>query len=435
MSMGRYRLDDSARRDGTTLIGGSPLRLFRLTAAGAALVDRLERGEPVDESALVSRLLDADVAHPIVDTPNRFGPDDVTVVVPTLGPAANAPAGAVVVDDGSRPAVAGATVRLDANRGPAAARNAGLAVVATPLVAFVDADVAVHTGWLEGLLGHFDDDRVALVAPRVMTPDGPSALERFEHRHGPLDLGPRPARVRSGSRVSYVPAAALVARTDAIRAVGGFDESLRFGEDVDLVWRLDRAGWRVRYEPGVVVDHAARTSWAAWARQRMDYGSSAAPLARRHPGALAPVRMSGWSLVAWASAFALHPGVGLALATGTSVALVRKLRHLSPGTAFGLAARGNLHAGTQLAQAVRRAWWPVLALAATRYRPARRVLVAAFVAARDPLVAADDVAYSLGVWRGMWRERTLGPITPAIVSWPPRQRRRRSDRLPPAVDR
>ena len=66
---------------------------------------------------------------------------------------------------------------------------------------------------------------------------------------------PGPARRRScarAGRVAYVPAACLVVRRAALGE--GFDESLRVGEDVDLVWRLDAAGWLVRYDAGVVVD-------------------------------------------------------------------------------------------------------------------------------------------------------------------------------------
>ena len=55
-------------------------------------------------------------------------------------------------------AVDGAVVvRLDRNTGPGEARNAGLAAVSTPFVAFVDTDVTVSPGWLTSLLGHFAD--------------------------------------------------------------------------------------------------------------------------------------------------------------------------------------------------------------------------------------------------------------------------------------
>ena len=54
-----------------------------------------------------------------------------------------------------------------------------------------------------------------------------SISPRLRTKHSPLDLGTEPARVASGTRVSYVPSAALVARTDALRSNGGFDDALR----------------------------------------------------------------------------------------------------------------------------------------------------------------------------------------------------------------
>jgi len=422
----RFRLDQSVQRFGRAIIGGSPLKLFRVTDAGAAVVDRVAAGESVADSGLVTALVEAGAIHPEPDR-SRFGAGDVTIVVPTLGAPRRLPAGAVLVDDGSPVAVAGAAIRLETNRGPGAARNAGLALVTTPLVAFVDTDVELPDGWLEPLLRHFADPRVGLVAPRVSTSDLASPVAWYERNNSPLDLGPEPARIRAGTRVSYVPAAAIVCRVDALQDVGGFDESLRSGEDVDLVWRLDEAGWRCRYEPAAVVRHDPRPSWGAWVRQRVLYGSSAAPLARRHPGALAPIRMSGWSVATWALAALERPVAGAAVGLGSAAALVRKLPDVPPKAAFELAARGNLHAGEQIAKAVRRVWWPIVAVAAVRSRAARRVLVGATLASRHPVRLADDVAYSIGVWRGMIAERTLAPLVPDISSWPGR---RPEERLP-----
>ncbi len=386
------------------------------------MVERIARriSEPTPDSRLIDALLDAGAIHPLPAPAVRYTEADVTIVMPTLGPVATPPPGAIVVDDGSTPPIPNSTVRLDRNAGPAAARNAGLAHVATPLVAFVDADVELPSGWLDALLPHFDDERVGLVAPRVVSRAGETALERYEHNASPLDLGGQPGRVRAGSRVSYVPAAAMVCRVEALNEVGRFDETLRFGEDVDVVWRLDAAGWRIRYEPAASVTHAPRSGWVAWWHQRVGYGSSAAPLARRHPGALAPMRTSGWSLGAWGVGVGLDPKTGVLIAAVSAAALVRKLPDVPPREAFRLAWLGNLHAGGQIAQAIRRVWWPIVAVAALRSRVARRVLLLSAVAARNPIRFADDVAYSVGVWRGMLAARTLDPIVPQISSWPGR---------------
>jgi mycofactocin system glycosyltransferase len=423
----RYRLDHSVQRFGKAIIGGSPLKLFRVTDAGAAMVERIAAGDAVAQSAMVTALAEAGAIHP-EPTRSQFEPDDVTIVVPTFGPPRRVPAGALLVDDGSRVPVPTADLRLDTNRGPGAARNAGLARVTTALVAFVDTDVELPSGWLDPLLAHFADPRVALVAPRVTTSDVPSPVGWYERGDSPLDLGPEPARIRAGTRVSYVPAAAIVCRVAALREIGGFDESLRFGEDVDLVWRLDEAGWRCRYEPAVRVAHDPRGSWGAWVRQRITYGASTAPLARRHPGALAPIRMSGWSLATWALAALARPVAGCAVGVGSAAALIRKLPDVPPRAAFELAARGNLQAGDQIAVAVRRVWWPLLAVAAVRSRTARRILLAAALAARHPVRLADDLAYSIGVWRGILAERTLAPLVPDISSWPGRRSAAEPDR-------
>ena len=449
MAPSRYRLDSTWRRPGAgdVVLAGSPMRLFRLSAGGAHVVAQVEAGSPPSTATvaqLLDRFVDAGALHPEYDG-SPFTAADVTVVSPAYGRLPASPPGVervVVVDDASPVALdapAGLTfLRHDTNRGPGAARNTGLAEVVTPLVAFVDTDVELPDGWLDPLLAHFSDERVALVAPRIASGgDDTGPVAAYETRHSPLDLGTEPARVSPGTRVSYVPAAVIVCRTDAVRAVGGFDEALRFGEDVDLVWRLLDAGHRARYEPAVVARHRPRRDRRELWRQRFGYGSSAAPLASRHAGALAPVRMSGWSLAVWALVAVRRPFTGLVLAATTTALLVRKLKGVPPAESARLAALGHLAAGRQLAVALRRVWWP-LALVGLLSRRTRPAVLAALVAlpvidavkerswqplADAPDALADDVAYGAGVWAGVARERQVGPLLPSLSGWP-----RRGDR-------
>ena len=131
--------------------------------------------------------------------------------------------------------------------------------------------------------------------------------------------------------------------------------------------------------------------------------------------------MSGWSVATWALAAVERPIAGSLVGLGSAAALIRKLPDVPPRAAFELAARGNLQAGDQIAKAVRRAWWPIVAVAALRSRTARRILLAAALAARHPVRLADDLAYSVGVWSGIVAERTLAPLVPEISSWPGRR--------------
>jgi mycofactocin system glycosyltransferase len=453
----RLVADRTLRRldGGRVLLGGSPLKLLRLRDAGARVVARLlDGGEPVPTSGsgaqLVDRLLDAGMVVPVNDG-DTFDTDDVTVVVPvhdrrdglhaTLG-AIGTVGDVVVVDDGSRTPIPEATTRHDAPRGPAGARNAGWRAASTPLIAFVDADVVPDARWLAPLLAHFDDPRVGAVAPRIVADARdlqPRWLAAYERVRSPLDLGPHPSPVRPKAMVPYVPTAALVVRRAALENIDGFDEAMRVGEDVDFVWRLHEAGWRVRYEPRSVVHHPARSTISEWLRQRFDYGTSAAPLASRHPGDVAPVAVSGWSAAAWALVAAGHPVAGVGTAAGTTVLLAPKLQPLPHAwrEAIRLAGTGHVLAGRRLADAVTRAWWPAaLAAAAVSKRARRALAVAAIVPALlewrerrptgiDPArfvlaKLADDVAYGAGVWSGCLTERSLAALRPDLANWPGR---------------
>lgn len=449
-------LDPGARRTdgGRVVIGGAPLRVMRLTEAGAAWLDRATGGEPLPQSPgvrqLARRLVDAGIAHPrptpVVDPPR------VTVVVPVRDDAAGlartlASIGPVdeviVVDDGStdpqavRRAAGGdaRVLRNDRPTGPGGARQRGWLAADSPVVAFVDAGIEVPAGWLAPLLAHLGDDTVGAVAPRVTGAPGraPAWLADYERVRSPLDLGPVPGPVRAGGRVPYVPTATLVVRRAALASVDGFDARLRFGEDVDLVWRLVAAGWRVRYEPAVEVRHPSRPSLARWVEQRVRYGSSAAPLTRRHPGSVAPLRISGWSGLVWAAVVVGRPAAGAVIGLGTTAALVPKLRRLEHpvGEALRLAGLGNVWAGRAVAEAIRRPWWPLaLGLAAVSRRSRPALFAAAVVPSLlewrerrpnlDParfagLRLLDDLSYGAGVWLGCLQDRSFGALKPAFT--------------------
>jgi mycofactocin system glycosyltransferase len=455
---------------GQVLAGGYPTRVLRLTPAGARSIEGWFSGTPVPGGrkarALARRLLDAGIAHPALSGPQPAatpGPEQVTVVIPVRDRHAElaqclagltGPARVVVVDDGSRDPVrvqrvaeaAGAVVvRRPVNGGPAAARNSGLAAAKTPLVAFLDSDCVPRPGWLGALLPHFTDPAVAAVAPRIVPHEqGRGWLARYEGASSTLDMGQRPSIVRPGSRVPYVPGAALVVRVAAAGA--GFAEDMQVGEDVDFVWRLGRAGWRVRYEPAATMGHQHRVKLAAWLARRKDYGTSAAGLELRHPGTVRPLYASPWTAVAWLSAALGYPEAGFVV-TGAGVALLaRRLARLTgeqwplpAGSAawrlaVRLAAGGTLGAALPLGSAISRTWWPVALPAAVAVRRLRAPLAALTLAPavldwldrRPPLDPAryvtarllDDVGYSLGVWQGCARRRTIRPLLPQLRNRP-----------------
>ncbi len=224
---------------GTVLLGGSPLRLFRISARAREITTRWRTGAPVGSNRatqlLARRMVSAGafVPRPVAPT---LGPEDVTVVVPVrdrpvqLDRLLGALGGlaCVVVDDASADASATKAVAerhgarfvgLPSNVGPSGARNAGLERVHSALVAFVDSDCVPSEGWLGPLLGHFDDPLVAAVAPRIMP-----ACRAAGGRARPLPGGPFVARPRppGGTRAAGEP--------DPVRAERGARRPARRGD-------------------------------------------------------------------------------------------------------------------------------------------------------------------------------------------------------------
>ena len=460
------------------LFGGSPPRLLRLNLAGQRALAELRRGPVCSPAAgkLARRLTDTGLAQPRPPAPSAGegeraggrppGParPDVTVVIPARDRPAHlgrclAALGrdypVIVVDDGSRQATGiaglchqyGATlIRRPHSGGPGPARNDGLAQVATSLVAFLDSDCLAGPEWITSLAAHFADPLVAAVAPRIRPITEPSAAGRYLEARAPLDMGAQEGRVLPLTRLSYVPTAALLVRRAALAGdgTGPFDASLRYGEDVHLVWRLAEAGWRVRYDPAASVSHAEPASWARMLARRFRYGCSAAPLARRHPGQVPPLILQAWPAVAVAALLARRPAAALAAygaGTGQLVRLLRgwdvppkgvlrpmadsvlqtwlgagrwTIQYALPVAAARLARPGGRTARTRLGRR--------LAVASLLAGPPiaewRRIRPSMHVAAFSLGYLADEVAYGAGVYRGAARERLLSPLLP-IVAWRP----------------
>ncbi len=283
----------------------------------------------------------------------------------------------VVVDDGSDDpeSVAGVCgrhgarlIRRPVNGGPGAARNDALAVIDTELVAFVDSDCAVDPGWLAPLVRHFDDPTIGAVAPRIRPAAGvPDPAGRCS-TGTPTPVARStwaPTRARSapaGWSATCPPRPWWPAT--AVLPIG-FDPDLRVGEDVDLVWRLVAAGWRVRYEPSVTVRHREPDSWGGLLARRFRYGTSAGPLARRHRGRLAPVELRPWPAAVAAAILVGRPRTGRGGADdGDSGAAPDLGRHGIPlGQTLRWSAGGAGWTVVGIGRAVTMLAWPALVAA------------------------------------------------------------------------
>ncbi|MFD8493923.1 mycofactocin biosynthesis glycosyltransferase MftF [Amycolatopsis sp. NPDC059657] len=449
--MRTVRLDAGVRwLDDETLLGGAPPRLLRLSKTARELLKDNELTVTNPATAkLADQLLAAGAAHPKNQATSTR---PVSVVIPVhnrctelrrLLDALDLPEDSevIVVDDASSIPVPGA-LRHETNRGPAAARNTGLKAARHEIVAFLDSDVVPEPGWLETLLAHFDDPRVALAAPRIigLRKFGENALTRYEHARSSLDLGPDEALIVPRTRVAYVPSAAMLVRVSAVGE--GFAEEMRVAEDVDLVCRLHADGHRLVYDPAARVAHEHRDTLGPWLGRKAFYGTGAAQLALRHPGTVPPVNLPVWAAAVCVLLTSQKRWATVLAAVITAVSTARLARALKMvrepvKTAARLNAMTLTGAAWQTAGALTRHWWPLALAGALFSRRIRRAIAVAALAEGvadwwqhrgelDPVryVAfhrIDDLAYGSGLWWGAVRHRTTAPLQPRVTRGPRRR--------------
>jgi mycofactocin system glycosyltransferase len=440
------------RDHGRTLIGGAPIRVNHLSARARDLMrDGTLIVTDTTTGRLAEQLLESGMAEPVTALLDAIGLDQVTCVIPVrdrpigldrLLSNLNRAMRVIVVDDASidperiarTAARHGAEfIPLHRNVGPAGARNTGLQEVTTPYVVFVDSDVVIDPDAVGRLLRHLHDPKVAIAAPRIIGGDR-SWVGRYEAARSSLDLGRESALVRPHATIAWVPSAVVVARVDALGK--GFDDSMTVGEDVDLVWRLDADGWRVRYDAGVVARHDHRTSPRGWLRRKAFYGSGATPLATRHDAKVSPAVLTPIGAATAVAALAQRRWSTPVIAALSGIMTWRLSRTLRGSdhawrTASELTLLGVSATLAQLMHLLLRHWWPAAAVGALFSSRMRRALIVAAVADTlierrrlepdlDPVRFAialrlDDLAYGAGLWGGALRGRSARALLPYVV--------------------
>ncbi len=189
----------------------------------------------------------------------------------------------IVVDDASTDATARVLAGIgdprmrvivhDRNQGGSAARNTGLAAARAPITAFQDSD----DEWLPRKLDHQlarlgEGDvgvycgMVILGTPDTATPGGRPVIRYVPDPARPLAEGAMLERLLEESLISTQ---TLLARTQALRAAGGFDPALKALQDWDAVLRLARLGPIACVDEPLVIQRFSANSLTRSSRNRV----------------------------------------------------------------------------------------------------------------------------------------------------------------------
>ncbi len=166
-------------------------------------------------------------------------------------------------------------VRSPRNAGYGAGANLGARFTAAELLFVCNPDLVVEPEAIRILVESLDArPGTAVVGPMLLEPDGsvypsgrsfPALGDSLGHAFAGLFWTDNPwtrryrllgEKQHTARDADWVSGASFLVRRRAFEAVGGFDEAyFMYVEDVDLCWRLHRAGWGVRYEPAACVVH------------------------------------------------------------------------------------------------------------------------------------------------------------------------------------
>jgi GT2 family glycosyltransferase len=163
--------------------------------------------------------------------------------------------------------------------GLSAARNAGLVAASGSIVAYTDSDCYADPNWLTHLVHQFQRTDAAAVG-------GPNLTPKDGWLPGCVAASPgQPMHVLESDQVAeHIPGCNMAFRREALTAINGFDIQFRkAGDDVDVCWRLQQAGYWITFAPGAFVWHHRRQNPRAYLRQQAGYGEAEALLWFKHP--------------------------------------------------------------------------------------------------------------------------------------------------------
>lgn len=199
----------------------------------------------------------------------------------------------VVVDDGSTDRTAvivralaeregPPAIRLlgQEQRGPAAARNKGVAQARGDIILFTDSDCFAEPDWLEKMLAPFDDPEIAGAKGTYRTTQ-PEWVARFVQ----LEYESKYRRMAKFRFIDFVDTYSAAFRKDVFLAAGGYDTAFQKPsvEDQEFSFRLAEEGHRMVFVPDAVVRHIHVDSFGGYFRKKFKIGYYKAMLLAKHP--------------------------------------------------------------------------------------------------------------------------------------------------------
>lgn len=222
---------------------------------------------------------------------------------------------------------------------PAEKRDLAIAGASGGFLAFIDDDAYPRKDWLRRAVDGFADRTVGALGGPGLTPPHSGFAERAGGAFYESWLGSGPYRYRfrqaTPRDVDDYPAYNLVIRREAAEAVAGWGTGFYGGEDTVICLALIQAGWRIAYDPELVVYHHRREIWGPHLRQIGNVGLHRGYFVKAYPET--SLRPSYFLPTLGTAALGLLMGASLVSATGRRLLGLGLGAYMGAGFALGLA--------------------------------------------------------------------------------------------------
>jgi glycosyltransferase involved in cell wall biosynthesis len=193
----------------------------------------------------------------------------------------------IVVNDGSRDrtlAIAEShpycRIINQPNKGLSVARNVGAEAATGEIVAYTDSDCVADPDWLTYLVAKMEASGLAACGGPNFPPPEDSLVPAA------VAVAPGgPTHVLLSDEVAeHIAGCNMAFRREALLGLGGFDPVYRAaGDDVDICWRFQDAGFVIGFSPAAIVWHFRRNTVKAYCNQQRGYGKAEALVYSKHP--------------------------------------------------------------------------------------------------------------------------------------------------------
>jgi GT2 family glycosyltransferase len=176
--------------------------------------------------------------------------------------------------------------KLEQSKGLARARNVGMREADGDIFVFTDDDCLFPEDWLSLLVAPFDSPRIGVVGGPDVAPENSSFFSKCVDYLFTSFIGTGGLRRGNKLRVGryYPKGCNLAILRRVILEVGGFDESLGGGDDIELGYRIEKAGYLITFADKAFVWHKRRANLRAYLRKIYGIGYTRVVLGRKHCG-------------------------------------------------------------------------------------------------------------------------------------------------------